>query len=702
MALAYLCSRLRREHSFIKIADNPVASFYALVVNHQLRDGSLEEARAVAAAVNQLGGIKATLRDLCWNESLRATPYTHPKHLPNLETIARRLRYQAIAKHFRHFPNVCMLFLAHHQDDQYETVLMRLMSGKGPAGLRGMRPVNDIPECHDLHCAYQSGFVDDQKSANPMWNFRPKTSDFKYIKAQLREDMDPVFSAKELADGVLSGGYLEDEFDAYVVAKRPPWGLPAHPLDVEDGGMMMYRPLLEFSKDRLIATCEANGVPWFEDATNSDPTLTPRNAIRHLCKYYNLPMALQKAAILEMSARLRRKAEADETEADRLLARTIIRDFDSTSGTVVVRLPTFRIPRRHRLNKEGLKRRIGHYRRIAALLVKRLMAIVTPNVAVSSASDLQGTVLHLFPSLNDNPSRHSEHPKAYYIAEVHFLPVWTSKKRSGHVSWYLSRAPYVSYQKQPLAQFSGLPISKRWRRRPDQWRWPPEKGFQLWDGRFWLRLLNRSSVEVGVMPFDAKDAKAFRKSFPPGRQQDQVAALLKFHAPGKVRWTLPAIYATGNIEAVAEDYERHAQREKSEILDDANAEKEWERMAAIHGKAGALTVADAWEREMGLRPHGMRTEEPAIWQEKFYNNPDRELLALPTLGLVRPGSQNWVKCEVRYKKVDRHLLEKSAKDEGDLARYERARKKASKTRTPVGSAKPTVKRARRPAKGRGQ
>lgn len=700
MALAHLCSRLRREHAFTKIADNPVAGFHALIVNHQLRDGSLQEAKAVAAAVNQLG-IKAQVCDLCWHETLQKTPYTHPKHLPNFETIARRLRYQAIGKYFARMSNVLMLFLAHHQDDQYETVLMRLMSGKGPAGLRGMRPATDIPECHEIHCAYQSGYVDDQRSENPMWNFRPRSSDLKYIQAQLREDMDPVFSAKELADGVLSGGYLEDEFDAYVVTKRPPWGLPATPLDVEDGGMMIYRPLLEFSKDRLIATCEANGVPWFEDATNSDPTLTPRNAIRHLCKYYNLPMALQKPAILGLSDRLRRKAEADEAEVDRLLARTIIRDFDSTSGTVVVRLPTFRIPRRHRVNKEGLKRRIGHYRRIAALLVKRLMAIVTPNLAGSSTSDLQGTVLHLFPSLNDDPSMYPEHPKAYYIAEVHFLPVWTSKKGRGHVSWYLSRAPYVSSRQQPLAQFSGLALNQRWRRRPDQWRWPPERPFQLWDGRFWLRLINRSSVQVGVMPFDAKDAKAFRKSLPPGRQQDQVAALLKFHAPGKVRWTLPAIYATGNIEEVAENYERHAQREKSEMLDGADAEKEWEKMAAIHGRDGAHTFADAWEREMGLRPHGRRIEEPAIWQDKFYNNPDRVLVALPTLGLARPGLQNWIKCEMRYKKVDRRLLEKSAKNESDLARYERARRRASKTCKQVGSAKHTVKCSRRPATSRG-
>lgn len=696
MALAYLCSRVRREHPLIKIADNPVNGFHGVIVDHGLRDGSFQEAKAVAAAIGQLG-IRTSIGQLCWRAALDDTPYTHPKDLPNLETVARRLRYHAIAGTFAHMANIVMLFVAHHQDDQYETLLMRLLSGKGAAGLRGMRPANDIPECYDYHRAYKSGFVDDQRSDNPMYNFRPRTADFKSIKAQLREDMDPVLAAQELADGVLSGGYLEDEFDAYAVTRRPSWGLPAAPLDVEDGGLMIHRPLLEFGKDRLVATCEANGVPWFEDATNSDPTLTQRNAVRHLCKYYNLPVALQKPSILAMSARIRRKAQADEAEVDRLLHRTIIRDFDSTSGTVVVRLPTFRIPRRHRVNKEGLERRIGHYRLIAALLLKRLIAIVTPHLPGStktSPSDLQATVLRLFPSLNDNPSAYPEHPKAIRVAEVHFLPVWTSKKHRGNVSWHLSRAPYVSSQPQPLDQISGLQLNKRWRRRPDQWRWPEWKAFRLWDGRYWIRLINRSPVHVGVLPFDPKDARPFRKSFPSERQQDEVAALLKFHAPGKVRWTLPAIYACADMTEMVENYERLAQREKSELLDEADAQRDWKKMMELHGEYGADTMADAWERENGVTPplaeHARNWKDR--WRDRYFNNPDRVLVALPTLGFVRPGWQNWVKCEVRYKQVDRGLLEKSAKNEADLARYERARRRASKTREQ--QAGPAAKRNR--------
>ncbi|MBE9516630.1 MAG: tRNA lysidine(34) synthetase TilS [Proteobacteria bacterium] len=56
----------------------------------------------------------------------------------SLEAAARRARYQCMAQHVSTEKHV--LLTAHHQDDQAETLLMRLLRGSGVHGWAGMRP----------------------------------------------------------------------------------------------------------------------------------------------------------------------------------------------------------------------------------------------------------------------------------------------------------------------------------------------------------------------------------------------------------------------------------------------------------------------------------------------------------------------------------------------------------------------------------
>ena len=61
----------------------------------------------------------------------------------NLENQARNARYQAFAEHLK---NNEVLVLAHHQQDQAETLMLRLLSGAGVQGLSAMSVVDVRPQ----------------------------------------------------------------------------------------------------------------------------------------------------------------------------------------------------------------------------------------------------------------------------------------------------------------------------------------------------------------------------------------------------------------------------------------------------------------------------------------------------------------------------------------------------------------------------
>jgi len=58
-----------------------------------------------------------------------------------LEAAAREARYQAFKENI---PDKAYLCLAHHQDDQVETLLLRLLRGTGVLGLQGMLPIMSL------------------------------------------------------------------------------------------------------------------------------------------------------------------------------------------------------------------------------------------------------------------------------------------------------------------------------------------------------------------------------------------------------------------------------------------------------------------------------------------------------------------------------------------------------------------------------
>lgn len=119
-----------------------------------------------------------------------------------LESAARNARYQAF-KHLSQLTGVQYVFLGHHQDDQAETVLLRLLRGAGPTGMGAMaastqrddihylRPLLDTPRADLIAVAKQFSQV---TSWEPVWD--PTNLQDDYTRGALRERLTPHLNTR--------------------------------------------------------------------------------------------------------------------------------------------------------------------------------------------------------------------------------------------------------------------------------------------------------------------------------------------------------------------------------------------------------------------------------------------------------------------------------------------------------------------------
>jgi tRNA(Ile)-lysidine synthase len=101
----------------------------AIVVDHQLQDGSGEVALRAAEQCRDLGVDHAEVRTV-----------EVPRTADGPEAAARQARYVALDAAAASYDAVAVL-LGHTRDDQAETVLLALARGSGPRALTGMAPV---------------------------------------------------------------------------------------------------------------------------------------------------------------------------------------------------------------------------------------------------------------------------------------------------------------------------------------------------------------------------------------------------------------------------------------------------------------------------------------------------------------------------------------------------------------------------------
>lgn len=413
--------------------------------------------------------------------------------MPNFESLARRYRFQALGKACRDH-GIKSLLVAHHGDDQAETVLMRLVHGHRSLGLAGIKRDSAIPECQGLHGIHESGGID-------------------YPGKARRQAMhsSPGNSGKKVA--LLSRAVALGENSSR--PKRP------FSLVSEAGGVRVYRPLLEFNKARLIATCQAEKMEWFEDHTNNDPTLTMRNAVRYMLGSHKMPAALTTASLLEVARKFRSKTDLLGQTTRILFKKCIIADLNTRIGTISISFPS--------LDQAAFPLELLPWEnrgQLAASLLRKVIMIATPQKEVHLSS-LHGAVERVFPELtpiNDPPAV----AIPFTTSGVFFQPVVPKEGPGVNILsskkcyWIVSRQPHRSGE-QPTICF---PASKE----PSAWaEWT---SWELYDGRFWFRVKNPTADSLLIRPLKQDDLVAFETS---------LRKRLKILAPAEVRWTLPAI-----------------------------------------------------------------------------------------------------------------------------------------------------------------
>ncbi|MDQ0190140.1 tRNA lysidine(34) synthetase TilS [Alicyclobacillus cycloheptanicus] len=161
-------------------------ALHVVHVNHHLRPDA-DQDEALVAQTCRAWGIPWTVQHV----DLQSIPKSKRQ---GTEADARRLRYDALAAAARDVGarRVC---LAHHADDQFETVLWRLLRGTGRTGLGGMRAVTEqqgIAWFRPLLTVPKQALY--QYAAHQRIPFREDASnvDPRYTRNALRKDVVPI------------------------------------------------------------------------------------------------------------------------------------------------------------------------------------------------------------------------------------------------------------------------------------------------------------------------------------------------------------------------------------------------------------------------------------------------------------------------------------------------------------------------------
>ncbi|KAL8701980.1 MAG: hypothetical protein Q9201_004626 [Fulgogasparrea decipioides] len=515
MTLATFCSQIAQSRNQNGLSDQ--IRLQAFIVDHGARIESTQEAEQVKLWLHKHLGMSDTkILPIKWPHGVT------PSELSNFETEARSLRYKALGKAC-YEANIPSLLVGHHEADERETLIMRLIEGYRGEGLRGISSVADIPHCQAIYGAYGSGGR----------NYNVAGEDLATAEiSQTSHKLMPL---------------LQDY-------RKPGF---------EYGGVKLYRPLLGYNKRTLQATLEAAGVPWVNDPTNIDPTLSIRNTIRHLLQRGLLPKALDsglepESSTLRIVARnIDRKYRRRNHRAAELFQACSVISFNAKSGCLHVRIPISSREAAPNIQDKLEGRRTAEVEHVGARLVQHLLNIVTPHDHIPLQS-LEFATQAMFLGFEDPhvPNRQNVRKDQSSVFTVGGVlcqrarsPIDTLQVSNSpaepvldpEYTWRLTRQPY------PMS----LPEAECVVLRPPLHVTNPGRKFnyletpwQLWDGRYWIQVLNLGYPGFKIRPLRRERLVRLRETLKEQKQDQILKALkvaLRSHAPGNLRYTIPAI-----------------------------------------------------------------------------------------------------------------------------------------------------------------
>ena len=421
--------------------------------------------------------------------------------------------------------------MGHHQDDNVETTLWRLSTGARGVGLVGIPQVARIPECHGLYGVSDSGG-------------------------------EPV---------TLSGPGLEQEQEHRI----------------STGGISICRPLLSFPKTHILATCHEHNIPFVNDPTNFDPTLTPRNAIRSLLSSNRLPRALAQPSILSLIKTSRTLIRNSVDLSNGVLGRCRLLEFNLTSGTMVVQFPS---PSSAEAEAEATASIPTC--QIQAMALRRITELISPfpenHFPLKSFEKFTD---RLFPSSTSTPSPSEAKRQSFTLGGVMFQPLQQKSNRNNannqDNTWFLSRQPFMRHRLPAVSLDIPIPPTStptftslsnpRHYHQPQPQEPTNYTPWVLWDDRYWIRCCTSSSpskedtpeteshlhsnnvvpATVTIRPLQQSDLHYLRHALSPhlGHQNQpmrktktdqnpvwcRLMEMLSQNAPNQSRFTIPVL-----------------------------------------------------------------------------------------------------------------------------------------------------------------